>query len=61
MEFIERLRRQGANEVIVAEISALVDASGLVGPEGYELAARAAHFVRRAKKLPAFARCRARC
>jgi hypothetical protein len=55
VEFIEYLRRQEANEAIVTEISALVDASGFVDPEDYERAAQAVYFVRRAKKLPAAA------
>ena len=55
MEFIEYLRRQEANEAIVAEISALVGASGFVDPEDYERAAQAVYSMRRAKKLPAAA------
>ncbi|HEY9433499.1 MAG TPA: hypothetical protein VI260_18735 [Blastocatellia bacterium] len=54
-EFIEHLRRQDANEAIVAELSVLVDASGFIDPEDYERAAQAAYFVRQAKKLPAAA------
>jgi hypothetical protein len=55
VEFIEYLRRQEANEAIVAEISALVDASGFVDPEDYERAVQAVYSMRRAKKLPAAA------
>jgi hypothetical protein len=55
VEFIEYLRRQEANEAIVAEISALVDASGFVDPEDYERAAQAVYSMRRTKKLPAAA------
>ena len=55
VEFIEYLRRQEANEAIVAEISALVGASGFVDPEDYERAAQAVYSMRRAKKLPAAA------
>jgi predicted nucleic acid-binding protein len=54
-EFIDRLRRQEANEAIAAELSLLVDASGFIDPEDYERAAQAAYFARRAKKLPAAA------
>ncbi|HZF40725.1 MAG TPA: hypothetical protein VE715_18020 [Blastocatellia bacterium] len=54
-EFIEYLRRQEANEAIVAELSVLVDASGFVDPEDYERAAQAAYFARKAKTLPAAA------
>jgi hypothetical protein len=54
-EFIEQLRRQKADESIVAELSLLVDASGFVDPEDYERAAQAAYFARRATTLPAAA------
>jgi hypothetical protein len=53
-EFIERLRRQEANEAIAAELNLLVDASGFVDPEDYERAAQAAYYyARRSKTLPA--------
>ena len=54
-EFIERLRRQEANETVAAELSLLVDASGFIDPEDYERAAQAAYFARRATTLPAAA------
>jgi hypothetical protein len=54
-EFIEYLRRRGANETIAEELSVLIDTSGFVDPEDYERAAQAAYFASRAKTFPAAA------
>jgi len=50
-EFIEYLRRQEANEAIVAELSVLVDASGFVDPEDTNAPLRRPIFARKAKRF----------
>ena len=52
-ELIERLHSQDAGQAIAAELSLLIDASGVVDPEDYERAAQAAYYARRAKSVPA--------